>query len=116
MFVVRDAQIEAMVEPMRRRFVEGIRAWLRDEYARKLETTSDDELRALVRAGMDRAMQYGIDTEASMSLIVELTVAVGLDFDARENGTWLKNFLENPKIPAQQKAEYVHRKLLGPES
>ncbi len=37
MFVVREAQVQAMLEPMRRRFVEGTRAWLRGKYARRLE-------------------------------------------------------------------------------
>jgi hypothetical protein len=112
MFVVRQAQVEQMLEPMRRRFVEGTRAWLRDKYARKLETMKDDDLRALIRQGIERAMKYGIDTEASMALFIELMVAIAPDFDDREEAGWLKGLLENPQVPAQEKAEFVHRQLL----
>jgi hypothetical protein len=115
MFVVRNLQVEAMLEPMRRRFVEGTRAWLRGKYARKLETVKDDDLRTLIRKGIGRAMGYGIDTEASMSLFIELVVAVGLEFDSAPEAQWLKAFLENPKVPAQEKAQYVHRQLLPAE-
>jgi hypothetical protein len=115
MFVIRQAQVEAMLEPMRRRFVEGTRAWLRDKYARKLEATPDEALRALVRQGMSRALKYGIDTESSMALFIELMVAVAPDFDDREQAAWLKGFLENPQVPAQEKAQYVHRQLLPAE-
>ena len=112
MFVVREAQVEAMLEPMRRRFVEGTRAWLRGKWARKLELVKDDDLRKTIRAGMDRAMKYGIDTEASMSLFIELMVAIAPDFDDRPEAGWLKGFLENPRVPAAEKAEFVHRQLL----
>src|SRR5437588_9782609 len=115
MFVIRQAQVEAMLEPMRRRFVEGTRAWLRGKWARKLELVSEDDLRKLIRQGMERALKYGIDTEASMSLFVELMVAVAPDFDDRPEAAWLKGLLENLKVPAQEKAVYVHRQLLPAE-
>ena len=115
MFVVRDAQVQAMLEPMRRRFVEGTRAWLRGKWAQKLEKVSDDDLRKLIRDGMDRAMKYRIDTESSMSLFIELMVAIAPDFDEQPQAAWLKGMLENPKIPAAEKAEFVHRQLMPPQ-
>jgi hypothetical protein len=115
MFVVRDAQIEAMLEPSRHQFVERTQEWLRGKYARKLETTRDDALRALVRSGMERALKYGIDTERSISLFVELWVVRGPGFDESEEAAWLAGLLEDPDVPGQQKAEYLHRNLLPPD-
>jgi hypothetical protein len=47
-----------------------------------------------------------------MALFIELMVAIAPDFDDREEAGWLKGLLENPQVPAQEKAEFVHRQLL----
>jgi hypothetical protein len=115
MFVVREAQVQAMLEPMRRRFVEGTRAWLRGKYAGRLELVTDDDLRKLIRDGMDRAMKYGIDTEASMAQFIELDVAVAPNFEDQPQNGWLKGFLQNPQVQAAEKAQFVHRQVLPAE-
>ncbi len=60
-------------------------------------------------------MAYGIDTEASMSQFIEILVAVADDFDSQPQNGWLKGYLQNPKVPAADKAAYVHRQLLRAE-
>lgn len=81
MLTIRAEQMEALREGVRRRFEQRMLLHLRSAFPRYVEGFSEDELRALVRSGMERAEGYGISSAPDVARFIEYLLCRGPRFD-----------------------------------
>ena len=65
----------------------------------------------LVRAQVDRAFAYGIETEHAMSGWLELAMELGPGFEHTDEHAWTRRILEDPDLPGDAKVSYLERKI-----
>jgi len=90
MFRIRRQHRAAFVEAAVRDFEKRMVAHLRECFSEQCADLGDEELRAIVAYGRERAALYGIDLERHVCLYIDLMFGVGRDFD------------EDPALPARQ--------------
>ncbi len=78
---IRAEQMNALGETMQQRFEKRAMARLRDRFGAQLARTTDDDLRARVRAGVERAASYGIEAEFDLLRYLEYCEEYGPNFD-----------------------------------
>lgn len=79
--LIRHTQIDVLRQSLIRDFERRSLENLRLSFPEKLAGSSDDDLIAMIRAGMVNAGNYGIMNEADLTRYFEYMVEYGVDFD-----------------------------------
>lgn len=101
--IIRDAQTEELGKSYQKRFVERMLRHLRAMFAEKLADRSDEELRELIRDGIENAADYEITIEYDVSRFIEYMVIFGEDFDIDEKTYWAGNILNKSENSGTEK-------------
>lgn len=101
--IIRDAQIEELGKSYEERFEERMLRHLRAMFAKKLADRSDEELRELIRDGIENAADYEITIENDVSRFIEYMVIFGEDFDIDEKTYWAGNILNKSESSGTEK-------------
>lgn len=70
---------------------------LRSSFPDKLAANSDEDLRALIRYGLERARVYGVVNEDDVTRYFEYMVEYGADFDTAPGTCWAAQILTSPQ-------------------
>jgi|SRR5579859_794763 len=102
--LIRQEQIDAFSEPMMRGFENRMATRLRSRFPEKLAGVSDDDLRQLIRAGIEKAQSYNVELDADVSRYLEYITEYGPDFDAR---TWALRVLGDAGLNGSRKMDLL---------
>ena len=73
-------------------------------------------VRAFVLRGIQRAAQFGVDTRGAVTVLLELWIQFGENFERSPLRVWTGNILAHPTLPGAAKAEAIrdrHAELTG---
>lgn len=103
MFVIREAQFEALAEARREDFVRRMMDVLRErhEAAAAMEA---GRLRALVVDGMAAAETFGLHGDEDVEPFLHCRVIYGEEFPDGDDDDWAREVLEDEGIDADDKA------------
>ena len=81
LFNVRPAHMAAFQPEAERAFEQGLVAHLRKHHTEIVEEIPDAALTLMVRSGIKKARQYGLETEANIGAFVGLMFEIAPNFD-----------------------------------
>ncbi|MRG94644.1 hypothetical protein [Polyangium spumosum] len=81
---------------------------LREHFHAALASVSEDELRRLIRLGIERAAAYDIRSDYNVSLYIGAMVHLGRDFDRDGNCPFSTEILRNAYVDATTKMAYIY--------
>ncbi len=90
-----DAFAQAAVRDFEARMARHLRRFFREE----CRILGEDSLFETIRHGIRRASSYGIVNERDVALYLNLTLALGRDFDSDPLLPWARAILVDPALP-----------------
>src|SRR6516164_299562 len=105
MLVIRAQQMEVLGAYMAAAFEKDCVALLRRDYPEITRDAPDDELRAFVRDGIERAAQYGIDTVSNVQRWLDLMMRLGAHFDEDPRCAAVQAALAKDALPAEARLD-----------
>jgi hypothetical protein len=93
-------------------FVERQCERLRERFTARCSKLGDDDLRDLVRRGVDAAELYEIDDEAEVACFLEHFLHWPGEIESRSNGHWATVILDDPDLTGIQKLERMDDHVL----
>ena len=112
MLRIRNRQWDALTELKKDQFIERTVAYLNKHLPKRTAAIPPDELRAMVRQGLDRAADYGIEIEWDVCRFNEYQVIYGAKFDQRCD--WAVEILHAEGLTGTERADalqYHHRNV-----
>jgi hypothetical protein len=116
MLTIRKEQMNVLSAYMGQAFEERIIRHIRqnfpDQYKQLGDTDArEDNLRKLIRQGIERARRYGIESERDAARFVELMIRIGPTFEELPEYAWAKAVLSDPNISGHGRVELIHQQL-----
>ncbi|MCA9710230.1 MAG: hypothetical protein KDK70_30600 [Myxococcales bacterium] len=97
MLSLREPQVQALAEP-RRSDLEGRLARHARDCFPAAQALGPAALREVVRYGVDRALDHGIDTERGVCRYLNLMFVFGRDFDQDPRLPWAEQILSGARL------------------
>ncbi len=99
MLRIQPEQVAAFSAAAVRDFEGRMVTHLRRFFPEECQRLGDDGTRALIRHGIHGAAGHGIVSEHDVTLYLNLTVALGRDFDRDPHLPWARAVLVDPELP-----------------
>ncbi len=109
--VIRNTQMKAFAIETNRRLQNRISTHLNSMISNEAEERNEADLRAIVAQAPNKAEQYGISDEKSITMLAELMLTEGLDFEKRDHLIWSDSILRSSSIPSRSKLDMVFKIL-----
>lgn len=106
MFVIREAQFEALGDARREDFIRSTMDHLRARHDAAVAMDAG-ALRQVVTEGMDAAESYGLHAEGDIVPFVECRLLYGPEFPAGDDDDWAREVLDDPNLDADDKALHL---------
>lgn len=111
MLTISKEQMESLSALTRRRYVEKTVPSLRKLFPEQTEKQSDEELRAAVEQGVDRAGKYKITGGREVTLFINFMFGIGKDFDSQAANEWMKKLLEHTDLEQNEKMDTICKRV-----
>lgn len=111
MLVIRERQMKVFREVALRRFVDQMARHIETTFPERARALGDEGTRRLVGDGIARAGAYGIRSERSVALFIDLMVLLGEEFDCDDTHAWMRPVLEHSRVPDGAKLDEILRQL-----
>ena len=98
MLVIRQAQVDALIDERLREFRSWMLRHLREHFAAQLQDKSDDDLRTLIDDGLCRARRFGLDRRTSLCSFIDLMVLFGPGFENKREYPWVARALDDTRL------------------
>ena len=109
--LLRQPQIDAMADPLVRKYTDGVVAWVAAEFPDQFEWRQESGVRALVARAITSAKTYRMTGTAETTGLLSLMLILGDDFEAREENAWMLKILRNEAVPPAQKVRMILEEL-----
>ena len=103
MLIIRNEQMRVLSAWMQQEFERRAVLYLRTKYPKKMQDKHDDYLHDIVREGIAKAGQYGIDGEDDVLRYLDYMIDLGTDFDIDTRYPWAQSILNDSRYPATSK-------------
>lgn len=107
MLVIRDDQIEAFDESMLRSFKNRMVSHLRTACPKETSGISDEELRALIQEGIDKAESYEIFEDNDVRRFLEYMSILNPDFDQNSSFPEILEILNHEEMDGTEKMDEI---------
>jgi hypothetical protein len=84
MLEIRRPQVDVFREQLLERFEEQVLVHVQEFFPKLCKTLGEDDTRALIRHGIERARGYGIEREKDVCKYVDISCVFGRDFDTEQ--------------------------------
>ena len=117
MLIIRDAQIAALGRSAADRFTVSVCEYLTVHFPGPAARLAGlPGMQAFVRRGIQKASGFGVATEGAVTVLLELWIQFGEDFERSPLRAFARNILANPDLPGTAKAELIrdrHQEISG---
>ena len=104
MLVIRDEQIEQLNEIAEDEFIDELTLNVRDLHGELVKDIDDEDLRELVRVGVERAKRHGISFEDTIGTFVGWMFEFAPNFDEQEN---IKKMLADERFKPDDRIDLI---------
>jgi hypothetical protein len=94
--IIRDAQMAVFAQRDKEMYVDRMTAYLQSKYSKQCEPLGEEGTKDLVKYGIQRAANYGINTEIAVREYLEIMMMYGRDFDIDPKHEWATRILSDP--------------------
>ena len=99
MMIIRHQQLDTFAAARRLGFEKRMMAHLMRFFPARCERLGEGRVLDRVRYGMARAATYGISSERDLCKYIDLTFALGREFDTDPRLDWVRPILTDPRTP-----------------
>ncbi len=92
-------------------FIDKAQLHLIEIFEEKLKDNTGPEIREMILQGIEHAGAYDITDEPEVILFIDLTVAMGPDFEAQKGNEWMRPILEKKNLGQKEKMEFIYMLL-----
>jgi hypothetical protein len=103
--VIRNEQIEAFARSRYRDFEERTAKHLREYFPEMMAAMSAEEIRAFIRACVERASAFGLTSEQAVVCYAHLPLVLGEDYDRQPRWAFVPYVLRQEQYPANDRAK-----------
>jgi len=118
MFQIRREHVDALSERVYRDFEDRLVEHLTRTNPERVAKMEESEVRAAIKAGVEKAATYQIFLQTNVAGFVQLQFEEGNDFDVDSAHPWAKPVLTDPELDESQKIgylrDYVEAQRSGP--
>jgi ADP-heptose:LPS heptosyltransferase len=93
MLIIRRQQLAVFSQVEVRKFEDWMLVHLKKFFPAQCAAAGDEEIRKLVRHGVDRAGRYGIKSRADVCKYIDLMIVFGQNFDTDKRHRWAREIL-----------------------
>ncbi len=110
---IRKAQMQVFRDLGMNRFVQDLVAHLQANFSEDLarQAVQKHEIEPFVRAGIQKAASYGIETRENVRGFVELMALLGAGFDSDAEHSSLGEILREPGLTGREKMDFISAQL-----
>lgn len=109
MLVIRKEQRDVLREYMKHAFQVRMLKHLRENFQQNTKDISEDDLLTTIRAGIDKAVSYGIKYESDLQTFLECIICFGHDFDTNPTIEWAGKVLRDKRFNASEKMHMLNK-------
>ncbi len=92
-------------------FMDKAHRHLTENFEKNLKDKTDLEIKGIILQGIEHAKLYDITDEQSVILFIDLTVAIGPDFEDRKGNEWMLPILKKKGLSQTEKMEFIYTAL-----
>ena len=107
MLVIRDEQMKAMQEYMLTKFAGRMFLHLRESFPEEISGISDEELRALIQMGIEKARSYNILEDEDVQGFLEFMITNGPNFHEDEAHPEIQQILSSTEMDGEEKIDEI---------
>lgn len=107
MLVIRKGQMEVLSKYMLEQFENRMVDHLRDIFPVQTEDMTTEDLRHLIREGVDKAEAYDITDELEVETYLECMVQYGVNFDTDTKTSWAGEILRDESFSETDKMQRI---------
>lgn len=107
MLIIRKEQWDVLSKYMVDQFVDRALAYLQRAFPEQTKDIPEQELRSIIRAGIDKAESYGITDEVDVERFLECMVRYGSDFDTDPETSWAGQILHDESLTGTEKMNQI---------
>ena len=111
MLRIRQAQIDAFGQTMATQFEAVVYKYLTKTYPEKTTALGEQKVRESIRAGIQRAAQYGITAEFDVGRFIDLMYLISPNFDSDPGAPWVRPTLASPLMKPAVRMDVVCDRL-----
>lgn len=111
MLIIREQQLSIFDRMATARFEDQLVSYIAAEYPIPYETMGESGARKLISTAIATGSSYGIKTEGSVGVLLELMIQFGEDFERAPERAWVKKMLSHPTLPGEVKVEVIRERL-----
>ncbi len=116
MFAIRKAQMQAFSAALREDFEDRMARRLKAVFPQEVgalagEASGDEKCRVLIRREARKAAAYGIEERRDLAAFIELAVALGPDFEGRQEFSWARKVFLSETVPTRAKMRVIFDQL-----
>ena len=107
--IIREEQMKVFSAYMWRRFEDQMAAHLRRTFPELTFGMTDEDLLSTIRAGIQRAANYGVQREPDLQTFLEYVTCYGLNFDTNPDTNWAGQVLHDKTRNPSEKMYLLHQ-------
>ncbi len=114
MLVIRKAQMAVLEQAVLRTFENRMLEHLKEFFPKHCEILGEEQVRKVIRLGIERAEQYGLVSERDIHLYVGLMFMLGSYFDQDPQLPWAAKILTDENIVyPNHRADQLHNRAMA---
>lgn len=113
MLTIRQSQIDILGGIRRKMWEERMVGIVAHDYPNRYQDMGEPKVRELVQFAVKRGGEFGIDTETSLAVLIELMVAFGREFELSPSRAWARRMMGNPAAPADLRLHLMRERMMA---
>ena len=109
--VVRDEQMLALAEAMRRALVVRLTVGVLERHAEKHEELRAERVRSIVELALEKATEHSIQRVSAIEILLDLMITIDPEFTELDEYAWAKELLENTMFEPNTKPGLIREEL-----
>lgn len=114
MLVIRETQVTVLEQAVLRTFESRLLEHLKEFFPKHCEILGEEQVRKVIRLGIERAKQYGLVSERDIHLYLGLMFMLGSYFDQDPQLPWAAKILTDENIVyPNHRADQLHNRAMA---
>jgi hypothetical protein len=113
MFKVQGAQLSALLEEQKRKFVSDFFPILYEEFPELWTQHEPQEISKSLGMECDRALRYDVQSARGIYILLTLRLRLGSDFPEGEDDAWAREILARDFVPESERIAALEAALWG---
>ena len=113
MLTIRQSQLDILGSFRKKTWEDRMVEIIARDYPNRYQEAGDAAVRQLIQFGVKRGGEFGIDTETSLAVLIELMIAFGQEFALSPNRAWAHRMMANRAAPPDLRLHLMRDRMMA---